>query len=176
MKTSPPPESRQRVAASVAILLVVAAALLVAGVVLERSAEASSQHSIVTTAEHQEGDGHDESAEEGRSEGLTPATDKGGEAAEQRTELGIESPWIVALGSLAAVALAVAVWRRPSRPIIAAVAAFTAVATLLDALEVAHQAAEGRPGLTLLAALIVAIRVATIAGCVYLYRPTSVTT
>jgi hypothetical protein len=66
------------------------------------------------------------------------------------------------------------VWRRRSRPVIAAVVAFTAAAVVFDVLEIKHQAAEGHTALVLLAALIVAIRVATVAGCGYLYRASPV--
>ena len=161
---------QQRVAAAVAVLLIAAAALLVAGVFLERHAESGTRHSdVATTTEHQEGH-HDEFAEGRHAEGAPPAGGNGIEAAEQHTGIGVESPWIVALGTVAAVALAVIVWRRPSRPVIAAVVAFTAVAVVLDVLEIKHQAAEGRTALVLLVALIVAIRVSTVAGCGYLYR------
>jgi hypothetical protein len=76
----------------------------------------------------------------------------------------------VALGTVAAIALVVAVWRRPSRPVLVAAVVFTAAAAVLDALEITHQVGEGRVGLALLAAFIVALRVATIGGCGYLYR------
>jgi hypothetical protein len=62
------------------------------------------------------------------------------------------------------------VWRRRSRPVIAAVVAITAAAVVFDVLEIKNQAAEGHTALVLLATLIVAIRVTTIAGCGYLYR------
>ena len=157
-------------AATVAVLLIAAAALLVAGVFLERHAESGTQHSVVATSTEQHAGSHDESAEGRHAEGAPPASDSGIEAAEQHTGIGVESPLVVALGTVAAVALAVIVWRRPSRPVIATVVAFTAAAVVLDVLEIKHQAAEGRTALVLLATFIVAIRVTTVAGCGYLYR------
>ena len=156
---------QKRLAATVAVLLIAAAALLIAGILLERQAEAGSPPSDVATTEHQ--DGHlDESAE------APPAGEN--EAADPLAGIGVESPWIIALGTVTTIALAVAVWRRPSRAVIAAVVAFTALALVFDVLEMKHQAAEGRTALILLAALIVAIRVSTIAACGYLYRANAV--
>lgn len=163
----------QRVAATVAVLLIAAAALLVAGILLEGHAE-SAQHSVeAATTEQHEGH-HDESAEGSHSESPPDTRDSETEVGEHRTGIGVESPWIVALGTFAAIALAVAVWRRPSRPVLVIVAGFTAAALVLDVREITHQIAEGRTGLVMLAAVIVAIRIATIAGCGYLFRPSPV--
>lgn len=131
-------------------------------------------HSVVAGTTEQHAGSHDESAEGSHVEGARPALDNGIEAGEQRTGVGVESPWVVALGTVAAIGLAVMVWRRRSRPVIAAVVAFTAAAVVFDVLEIKHQAAEGHTALVLLAALIVAIRVATVAGCGYLYRASPV--
>jgi hypothetical protein len=100
---------RQRVRATVAVLLIAAAALLVAGILLERQAESGTQHSIgATHTEHQESH-HDEAVIGRDTEGEPPARNTGEETTEHRTGIGIESPWIVALGTLAAAALAFAV-------------------------------------------------------------------
>ncbi len=67
-------------------------------------------------------------------------------------------------------------WRRPTRPVIPIVVAFTAAALILDVLEVDYQAGNGRIGLAVLAGGIAAVRVAAIAGSGYLYRVATVTT
>lgn len=165
---------RHRAGATVAVLLIAAAALVVAGVFLEGRAESGVQHSVGEThAEHHEGH-HDESVVGAHTEVEPPAKEAGAEVTEHQPGVGVESPWIVALGTLAAAALAFAVWRRPSRPVLAMVIAFTTAAGVLDVFELKHQAAEGRTGLVLLAAAIVTVRVATVVGCGYLYRTASI--
>lgn len=165
---------RRRVAAIVAVLLVAAAGLLVVGVLLERRAEPGNEHpTVATTGEQQEGH-HGESTE-----GTIPISrpaNGGGEAVERLTGVNVESPLIVTLGAIASIACAVAVWRRPTRPVIAIVVAFTAAALILDVLEVDYQAGNGRIGLAVLAGGIAAVRVAAIAGSGYLYRVATVTT
>ncbi|MCW2686538.1 MAG: hypothetical protein JWR37_1428 [Mycobacterium sp.] len=157
---------RHRVAAAVAVLLVGAAVLLILGVLLERRTESGAEHpiAVATTGEQAEGH-HSESTEATRAQ-----PDGGGEAAERLTGINAESPWIVALGSIASIALAVAVWLRPTRPIIIMVVAFTAAALILDVLETNHQLGAGRTGLAALAGAIGALRVATIIASAYLYR------
>ena len=56
------------------------------------------------------------------------------------------------------VALAVAVWLHPNRPVIATVVAFTAAALVLDVLEINYQLGADRIGLAALAAVIAALR------------------
>jgi hypothetical protein len=65
---------------------------------------------------------------------------------------------------------AIAVWRRPARPVIVIVVGVTAAAMILDVLEVRHQIGEGRIGLALLAAGIAALRAAAVAGGGYLFK------
>jgi Flp pilus assembly protein TadB len=159
---------RRRVAAVVAVLLVAAAALLVVGILLERHTE-SGEHPVVATREQQETH-HDESTEGVHTEPATAPGNRGGEAAERLTGISVESPWVVALGAIASVALAVAVWLRPNRPVIAIVVVFTAAALVLDVLEVSHQLGADHIGLAALAGVIAALRVATIMGGGYLFR------
>ena len=159
---------RQRVAAAVAVLLVAAAALLVVGILLERHAESGAKHAVVASTGEQQANHHDESAEGAHAESGAPAG--GGEAGKRLTGISVESPWIVAAGAIASVALAVAVWRRPTRPVIAIVVAFTLAALVFDILEISHQVGVGRVGLAALAGVIAALRVATIGGSGYLFR------
>ena len=113
---------RRRVNAAVAALLVATAVLLVLGVALERHAESgAAPHSVSETVGEDEGH-HEESGETTHEADVHGDEDNAGESA---TVDAIESPWVVALGTLAAAALAVAVWRRPTRPVIALVVAFT---------------------------------------------------
>jgi hypothetical protein len=154
----------------VAVLLVAAAALLILGVAFERHAESGAEHPVVAaTGEPQEGH-HDESTEGTRAEPGTAPDNPGGKAAERLTGISVESTWVVALGAIASIALAVAVWLRPSRPVIAMVVTFTAAALVLDTLEIGHQLGADRIALAAIAGGIAALRVATIVGSAYLYR------
>ena len=151
---------RRRVNAAVAAVLVATVVLLVLGVALERHAESgAAPHSVSETVGEDEGH-HEESGETTHEADVHGDEDNAGESA---TVDAIESPWVVALGTLAAAALAVAVWRRPTRPVIALVVAFTVAAMVFDLREIGHQASEGRTGLIVLAGVIVALRAATIA-------------
>jgi predicted metal-binding membrane protein len=157
---------RRAVAAIVAVLIVAAAALLVVGVLLERHAETVDSRAGVATGEQQEGH-HDESVEAAHSDS---APDGAAETVGRLTGFNPEAPWIVALGTVVSIGCAVAVWRRPTRLVIAIVVAFTAAALILDALELHHQIGENHIGLAVLAAGIAALRAAAIAGSGYLYR------
>jgi Flp pilus assembly protein TadB len=160
---------RHRVAAAVAVLLVAAAALLVVGILLERHTESGVEHPIVgATGEQQES--HHESTEGTHAEPGTAPGNRGGEAAERLTGISVESPAFVALGAIASVILAVAVWLRPNRPVVVIVVVFTAAALVLDVLEINHQIGADRIGLAALAGVIAALRVATIVGSGYLFR------
>jgi hypothetical protein len=156
---------RHRVAAAVAVLLVAAAALLILGVLLERHTESGTEHPIVA-ATGEQADGHHTEP----TEATHTQPHSGGEAAERLTGISTESPWIVALGSIASIAVAVVVWLRPNRPVIIGVVAFTAAALVLDILEISHQLGAGRIELAALAGVIAALRVATIIASGYLYR------
>jgi hypothetical protein len=159
---------RQRVAATVAALLVAAATLLVVGVLLERHVEAVTGHPPAAATSDYQDSHHDESTEGTHAESGIPAV-------EPVHGVGIESPWIVTLRAIASIALAVAVWRHPTRPVIAVVVAFTAAALVLDVIEILHQLGEGRIVLAALAGVIIALRVATI-GAAYLLRARRVST
>jgi Flp pilus assembly protein TadB len=160
---------RRRVAAAVAVLLVAAAALLVVGILLERHTESGAEHPVVAvTGEQQES--HHESTEGTHAEPPTAPGKRGGEAAERLTGINVESPWVVAIGAVVSIALAVAVWLRPNRAVIATVVAFTAAALVLDIFEINHQIGADRIGLAALASVIAALRVATIIGSAYLFR------
>ncbi|MDT5328329.1 MAG: hypothetical protein QOF25_5481 [Mycobacterium sp.] len=162
---------RRWVAGIVAVLLVAAAALLILGVVFERHTESGAEHPVVAaaTGEPQEGH-HDESTEGTHAEPGTAPDNPGGEAAERLTGISVESTWVVALAAIASIALAIAVWLRPIRPVIAMVVTFTAAALVLDTLEIGHQLGADRIALAALAGGIAALRVATIVGSAYLYR------
>src|SRR3977135_1235530 len=90
---------RHRGAAAVAVLLVAAAALLILGVLLERHNESGAEHPIVAATGEQAEGHHSEPTEATRAQ-----PHGGGDAAERLTGISTESPWIVALGSIASIA------------------------------------------------------------------------
>ncbi|WP_146221067.1 hypothetical protein [Mycolicibacterium moriokaense] len=153
-----------------AVLLVAAAALLVVGVLLERHTESGAEHPVVATSGEQQESHRGESTEGTHAEGGTAPGSHDGEAAEQLTGINVESAWVVALGAIVSIALAVAVWRRPNRAVSATVVAFAAAALVLDVLEINHQIGADRIGLAALAGVIAALRVATVIGGAYLFR------
>lgn len=142
---------RHWVAAAVAVLLVAAAALLVVGVLLERHIESGAEHPVAAATGEQQESHHDESTEGTHAEPGTAPGNHGVEAAERLTGINVESPWVVAIGAVGSIALAVAVWLRPNRPVIATVVVFTAAALVLDVLEINHQLGADRIGLAALA-------------------------
>src|SRR5438046_1882649 len=81
-------------------LLVAAAALLILGVVLGRHVESGAAHPVVAATGESQESHHDESTERTHAEPGVPANG-GGEAAERLTGISVESPVIVALGSIA---------------------------------------------------------------------------
>jgi hypothetical protein len=170
VSSTEPSRVRHWVAAAVAVLLVAAAALLVVGVLLERHTESGAEHPVVAATGEQRESHHDESTEGAPGEPGTAPGNRGGEAAERLTGVNVESPWVVALGALVSIALAVAVWLRPNRPVIGTVVVFTAAALVLDIFEINHQIEVDRVGLAALAGVIAALRVATIIGSAYLFR------
>jgi Flp pilus assembly protein TadB len=153
-----------------AVLLVASAGLLVVGILLERHTESGAEHPIIAATWEQQESHHAESTEGTRAEPGTAPDNRGGEAAERLTGINVESPWVVALGAVVSIALAVVVWLRPNRAVIATVVAFTAAALVLDIFEINHQIAADRVGLAALASVIAALRVATIMGSAYLFR------
>jgi hypothetical protein len=165
---------RRWTATVVAVLLVAAAALLILGVVLERHIESGTQHPIVAATGEPQESHHDEAPEGTHAEAGGPAHGHD-EAAERSTGIDVESPLIVALGGIASVALAAAVWVRPNRPVVAVVVAFSAAALVLDVLEIRQQLGADRIGMAALAAMIAALRIAAIMGSGYLYRTRPVT-
>jgi Flp pilus assembly protein TadB len=161
---------RHRVASAVAVLLVAAAALLVVGILLERHTESGAEHPVAATSGEQQESHHNESTGRAHSESGSAPGNRGREAAERLTGISVESPGVVALAAVVSIALAVAVWLRPNRPVIATVVAFTAAALVLDVLEISHQLGVDRVGLAALAGVIAALRVATVIASGYLYR------
>lgn len=143
----------------VAILLLLAAALVVVGISVE-SAQGPTESSV--TSEHTEsgevGEGH---VEPGTGAGLEGATLLG---------IPLESPLFI--GGLAAtsVALAVAIWLRPGWATAALTIAFSIGAGVFDIAEIQHQATEGTGGLLAVLALVVALRILTIAGSIVILR------
>lgn len=161
--------ARRWVAPAVAVLLVAAAALLVVGVLLERQTESGAAHPVAAASGEQQ-ESHNEPTEGVHAEPGAELSNHGGEAAERLTGINVESPWVVAIAAVVSITLAVAVWLRPIRAVIATVVVCSAAALVLDVLEINHQIGADHVGLAALAGVIAVLRVATIIGSGYLYR------
>ncbi len=169
-------------------LLLAAAAAFVIGVAVERDqghAESAHSQSPVPSAgeagnhseageggshsEAGEGGSHSEAGEHGSEpteNGEAGKTGGTGEHDSDESVLGIdpESNAAVTTAVLISVLLAAVVWRWPVLPTLLAGAVFCLAAAAFDIREVAHQTAEGRTGVAVLAALVAALHVAAAAS------------
>jgi len=135
-----------------AVMLLLAAALVISGALSERSGGGPTG-----TSEQSEstGEGHDEGQE-------APET----AAAESPITQLVESPISLAGLGLASLALAGLVCLRPTRTVAVAVIAFSVLAGAFDVLELG-----GNPASYGLVAVILLLRLLTVAGAVTLLRP-----
>ena len=93
------------------------------------------------------------------------------ELAEESEPLAaLESPAAVIGVVVVSILLACAVFFRPQRPTLAAVAIFTVVAAALDIVELINQVKEDRSGLAVLVGLILLLRILTLVGTARLWR------
>src|SRR5262245_24636301 len=155
---------RRILPALVGLLLVLSAALVILGVSLERRSETHTGNGEVAESVER---GHDE---HGGDESVGRADD---EAREPDFVTSLESPAVLAGLAVVSVGLAVLVWRRPNRPVAATVAAIAAAASVADVLELTRHLSAGRTGLAVLAAVIVVLRILTVAGALALLRNAS---
>jgi hypothetical protein len=171
--------ARDRWATLFVALLLAAAAAFVIGVAVERDqghAESAHSQSPVPSAgeagnhsEAGEAGSHSEAGEQGSEPtGNGEASKTGGtsEHGSDESVLGIdpESNAAVTTAVLISVLLAAAVWRWPVLPTLLAGAVFCLAAAAFDIREVAHQTAEGRTGVAVLAALVAALHLAAAAS------------
>ena len=133
------PGSRPR---AIAALLVVATILFVVGVAAEPTTDTHTDEPSGEAAEHVESAEKDE---------------------ERVLGLDLESPGPVALAVVLSAVLAAAVLWRPDRRVLLVVALGATAFAVLDIAEVAHQLADDRTGLALLAATIAAMHAAATA-------------
>lgn len=156
------------------LLLIVCAALVIAGVSIERGGETGTQSG--ETAEHVETD-HEESGGHGQEaprahEELPGAHSPSGhaESGESGVVAALESPAALAGLAVFSVALAALIWWHPTRAVAATVAVAAVVAGVFDLIELIRHLSADRVGLAALAALILVLRLATLAAAVMLLR------
>lgn len=162
---------RRVLPAVVGALLLVCASLVIVGVSIEHGSEAGSGTGLAVSSEH--GQSH-EGANEG-AETAEPEHAGSGERIEaegQASVLGvpIESPAALTGLAVVSVALAVLVWRRPTRLVVGGVVVFTVAAGVLDVAEIGRQFSGDRVDLAVLAMVIVLLRLTTLAGATVLWR------
>jgi hypothetical protein len=152
---------RRALPALVGVLLVVCAGLVIVGVAIERGGETDTHTGeVVESGEHVEAGHHDPAAE------ATHA-----EAGESAMVEALESPAALAGLAVVSIGLAVLVWRRPIRAVVAAVVVVAVVAGVFDVIEFGRHLSGDRIGLALLAGSIAVLRVATVVGALLLWRP-----
>jgi Flp pilus assembly protein TadB len=134
-------------------LLVAGAALFATGVALERSS--AEHHDAV------EGSGHEESQSASSEE-----TDE-----ERVLGIDVESPWLVTIGVVASLALAVVAWRTLSAAVLRTIAAFAALFTVFDIAELAHQLGESRSGLAIYVGIVAVVHCAAAGIALFRSRP-----
>ena len=141
----------------VAILLFVGAAVYAVGALAEASVTsrpATTTRAVMTPPAPASGETGNESTEH-------PSTSRTSVSSEAVGGFNPEAPIIVAATVIVFLVLGAAMWLRPGRGLLIAVAVTALVATVLDLREIGHQAAEGRGLLVGIAAVLVVVHLAT---------------
>jgi hypothetical protein len=153
-------------------LVLAATVAFVLGTALERG---SGETTLSQRAESQ-GPGHIEGTAQSRAEG-GEAHARAGHSGSELRALGVdlEAAPFVALAAAASVGLALAAWRHPSATVLLVLAAAMLAFAALDVREVAHQLAENRTGLAVLAGAVAVLHAAAAAVAGWLAGPLSAT-
>ena len=135
-------------------LIVIGTGLFFIGSLVERSA---TPHPETTEVSHsEEGEGHPEANEPGKVESAS-----GTSGASELFGVDTESPWVIAVAVIASLALAAAVWLRPSlRWLLVLTAIVMLLFVVFDVREVVHQLDESRTGIAILAIVVGLIHLA----------------
>jgi hypothetical protein len=162
---------RRALPASVGLLLVLCAALVILGVSLERGGETHTGTGEVT--ESVEPGRHDEHAGDESSEHVDIERHADTHDGESALAEALESPAALSGLAIVSLALAVLVWRRPTRWVTLTVAVASVAAGVADGIEVGRHLSADRSGLAVLAAAILLLRIITVAGAIMLWRTAS---
>jgi hypothetical protein len=144
-------------------LILAAAALFVVGTTAERHSTATetTQTSTSETSSEQSSEGHTE----GGGEKASP------NSAETVFGINAESNGAIVAAAVLSVALALAAWLRPRRPVFLVGAAFCLAAAVFDLREMSHQFSESRNGLATVALFVALLHLAAVAAGVLATRP-----
>ncbi len=161
----------------IAVLLVVSAVLFTTGVLLERGGETTTGHRPPSTEQTHTGETGGETGSETTPHTetempTTPHTETAHTERERVLGVPVDSPAAVTGAIALSLLLALAIWRRPTRRVLLATAAFAAAATILDLAEIPHQIDHSRGGLAALAALIAVLHLAAAAAAAALWTTT----
>jgi hypothetical protein len=147
--------------------LIASTALFAVGVAIERSHAESSAVPGAEASHTDEGTGGEGggTTEAGSGEGSNPAEPTGTveHADSDAVFLGVdlESWWLVAIAVVASLGLAVAIWSRPIRPVLATIIGLGVVFAAFDLAEASHQASASNGGLVAIAALVALLHLST---------------
>ena len=169
-----------------AVVLAGSALLFFVGIYLERNVTTSQAPPAIAPstqpeATHAEG-GSEEGGEAAPSEAPVASLGEAGETAEQHAAearpfgLDLESPLLVGAAIAISLLLAVAVVRTTAPRVLVAILLFAALFALFDLLEVSYQLTASRPGLAVIAGLLVALlAIAALIAIVLLNRSRATT-
>ena len=155
--------------------LIASTALFAVGVAIERSRSESTETPSGEVSHTDEGTGGEGATEGGSGEG-------GSNVAESATAtehsdgdavvfgIDLESWWLVALAIAVSLGLALAVWFRPTRPVLALTGVVAAVFVALDLAEVVHQVGASEAGLVAIAAVVALLHLLTVGFAAATFR------
>jgi hypothetical protein len=147
--------------------LIASTALFAIGVAIERSqhVEASVPGGEVSHTEEGTGGEGSGTSEGGAGEGSTPTEST---AAVEHTDsdavffgVNLESWWLVGIVVLVSLGLALAIWFRPVRPVLALTVVFAVVFAAFDLAEVSHQVSGSKWGLVVIAGVVALLHLST---------------
>lgn len=146
--------------------LIVSTVLFAVGVAIERShTETSVPGGEVSHTEGDAGSQGSGTTEGGTGEGSTPAQAAATveHAGSDAVFLGVnlESWWLVGIVVLVSLGLALAIWSRPVRAVLALTIAFAVAFAAFDLAEVSHQVSASKAGLVVMAAVVALLHLST---------------
>jgi len=155
--------------------LIASTALFAIGVAIERSHAATSESPTGEVSPPGETGSEGGSTEGGTSEGSSNATEP--TAATEATHsdavflgVNLESWWLVGVAVVLSLGLALAVWLRPIRPILALTGVVALVFAAFDLAEVTHQVSASETGLVAIAAVVGMLHLVTAGLAVAVFR------
>ena len=155
--------------------LIASTALFAVGVAIERSRSESTETPSGEVSHTEEGTGGEGATEGGSGEGglntaesATTTEHSDGDAVVFGIDL--ESWWLVVVAIAVSLGLALAVWFRPIRPVLALTGVVAAVFAVFDLAEVVHQVGASEAWLVAIAAVVASLHLLTVGLAAAMFR------